>query len=152
MIVVSAVMIVTAAAVAAASMTFAVVMVAAAVAVAMVMMAAGGVGIVGQSAVQQCSNRVISAAGDPGEEQNTGLSQCHLRTGADAAADEGFYAVLGQQSGQRAVTAAIGADDFGADKGASLHSIKLKLLGMTKMLENLSVFVGYCNFHKSTSL
>jgi len=70
-----------------------------------------------------------------------------LCAAADAAADERVHAVLHQEARQRAVAAAIGVDHFGGDDPVTVDLIDLELLGVAKVLEDLAVFVGNCNFH-----
>ena len=45
------------------------------------------------------------------------------------------------------MTAAICIEHFFADDFSVSHFIDLKLFGVTKMLKNLSIFIGNCKFH-----
>jgi len=55
--------------------------------------------------------------------------------------------VLHQEARQRAVAAAIGIDHFGGDDPVAVDLIDLELLGVAKVLEDLAVCIGNCNFH-----
>ena len=59
--------------------------------------------------------------------------------------------MLHQKACQRAVTAAVGINNFRMNDLAVRSFIKLKLLGVAEMLENLTVFIGNCNFHDGIS-
>ena len=58
---------------------------------------------------------------------------------------------LRELTSQRAVAAAPGVDDGGGDDAAVLNVIELELRGSAEMLEDLSVFIGYCNSHDYAS-
>ena len=45
------------------------------------------------------------------------------------------------------MAAAVGVDHFGGDDLAVVDLIELELLGVAKVLEDLAVCVGNCNFH-----
>ena len=45
------------------------------------------------------------------------------------------------------MTLAVGIHNLGRNNFAVLHIINLKFLGMSEMLKNLAVFIGYCTFH-----
>ena len=60
--------------------------------------------------------------------------------------------MLHQEACQRAVTAAVGINNFRMNDLAILSFIKLKLFGVSEMLKNLPVFIGNCNFHDGISL
>ena len=138
---VTAAVVVAAAAVAAAGVTFTVVMV-------MTMVIALDIGIVYQLTGNQSFHGCVRAAGYAAEQANAGCCQCHLRAAADAAADESICFQRGQHTGEGTVTASCGVHNFGTQNFAVLDIIDLELAGMTKMLENVSVFVCYSNSHK----
>ena len=94
---------------------------------------------------------VLRFAADAAVELDTGLRQCHLGTAADAAADQGIHALLHQEARQRAVAAAVGVHHFLPDDLAVRHFIDLELLRVAEVLENLTVFIGNCNFHNGIS-
>ena len=75
------------------------------------------------------------------------LCQSHLRTAADAAANKDICIQRRKESGQGTVSAAVGVKNFCVYDFAVLYLVKLKLCGMTEVLKDLTVFIGYCNFH-----
>ena len=50
------------------------------------------------------------------------------------------------------MTASIRVRDLGGNDLTVLYRVDLKLLGMSEVLKNLSVFISYCNFHKFISI
>ena len=141
----------TAAVFTAAVVVIAATMLAAGVIVFMVMVIAAGVGIIGQGAIDQRQSRRIRITLHAAVQLDTGLSQRHLSTAADAAANEHIYLQAAEQARQRAVTAAIGGNQHLVGNLTVLHLIELELLGVTKVLENLSVLIGDGNDHGSFS-
>ena len=127
----------TAAALAAAAVVFTV----------MGMVIAHDVGIVGKLPCQQSGNRVIRPSGYAAVEPDPGRGQCRLGTAADSAADQNVGVQGGEHPCQRAVSAAVGADHLGSDDLSVRRIIDLKLFGVSKMLEDISVIVGDCNSH-----
>ena len=115
--------------------------------VLMIVMITAHLRIIAQRAGQQLLHSLIRAAGNASKQADTGLGQSLLCPAANPAADEGIYLHHGQKPSQGAVPAAHGIGNFRLYNGAVLHLINLKLLGMAKMLENLTVFIGDCNFH-----
>jgi len=113
----------------------------------MVVMITADVGIVCKRACQQGVHRRVRLAADAAVELDTGLRQCHLRTAADTAANQGIHAPLHQEASQRAVAAAVGVHHFLPDDLAVRHFIELELLRVAEVLENLTVFIGNCDFH-----
>ena len=81
-------------------------------AVMMIVMVASSVGIIRERPFCQCLSRSIRRAGNASVEPNTGLSQSGLRSHADPATDQGVRLRGFQETGQRAVTAAIGRHDL----------------------------------------
>jgi len=116
-------------------------------AVVMVMMVALNIGIKAQITCQEVCDRCVGIAAAATVKLNTCLSQGHLCTAADAAADQNICIQCAQNTGQGTVTAATGVDHFGCHNGAVLNFVNLELLGVTEMLEDLAVGVSYCNFH-----
>ena len=112
---------------------------------------ASGVGIILQRPLDQRLRSCIRRAAHAAVKLNSGLGQCVLRTHADAPADQRVRLGSLQETGQCAVPAAVGGNDLLRDNPAILHVVKLKLLGMTEMLEDLSVFISYCDSHISCS-
>ena len=108
---------------------------------------AADVGIVGQLSGEECFHSRICRAGNAAEELNTGCSEGHLGTAADAAANQRVRIQCRQNTSQSAVAAAHGVHHFGSDDLTVHHIIDLKLLGMTEVLENVSVFISNCDSH-----
>lgn len=80
----------------------------AALAVGVVVMITADVGIVCKRACQQGVHRCVRFAADAAVELNARFRQRHLSAAADAAADQRVHTVPGQETGQRAVAAAVG--------------------------------------------
>ena len=118
-----------------------------ALAMLVVVVIAADIWIVGEFVGQQSVYRSISIAASV--EPDTGFRQSHLSTASDAAADQRIDAMLHQKTGQRTVAAAIGVNDFGMSDFAIQDFVQLKLLRVAEMLENLSVFIGNCDFHST---
>ena len=117
----------------------------------MAMVIASGVGIILQCPFGQRLRGCVSGTGDTAVKLNPGLGQRILCTHADAAADQRVRLCRFQEPGKSAVAAAVGRDDLLRNDFAVLHIVELELLGVTEMLEDLSVFVGYCDSHLSWS-
>ena len=131
----------------AAGMTAAAVITAVTLMLVIMMMIAGGRAAGDEPALGESLRRFISGAGYAGEELNARRGQRLLSAHADAAADQGFGPAAGEEAGQRAVSAAVGIDDFGGDDPAVLDFIELELGGFSEMLEDIAVFIGCCDFH-----
>ena len=127
---------VTAAAVAAAGMAFAVIMV-----------RAVHIGIKRQRTVQERLHCLIGIALHTADQTDIGLRKRCLCAAANAAADQRIHTELCQQAGQRTVTAAVRIHHLCMQQLAAGYLVQLKLLRVAKMLENLSVFIGNCDFH-----
>lgn len=123
-----------------------------AVAVGMVMMVAVHVGIKGESPRQQGRYGFVCRTLHAAVQSDAGLGQSHLRTAADAAADQRIDALSLQKSSQRAVAAAHRIDDFRIDDCTVFYFVNLKLFRVAEMLENLALFICNCNFHTCPSL
>ena len=108
---------------------------------------AADIGIIIQIARQECFHSIVSVTGNAAIELDASLSQSHLCTAADATADQNINTAAKQEACQSAVTAAVGIHDLGGNNAAVFDIVDLKLLGMTKMLENQLVCVSNCNFH-----
>ena len=118
-----------------------------------VMMIAVGGAILREHAGDQLGNGFVRGTGDAGVELDVRVIQRDLRAHADAAADQRVNAQFFEQTSQRAVAAAGDGDDRAAHF-AVVDLVDLELLGVAKVLEDLAVFVGDCDFHmyKSTFL
>ena len=119
-----------------------------ALAMVMVVMIALDIGIECQLAGNERFHCCVRIAGNAAVQLDARRSQCHLRTTADAAADQNICIQSGQDTCQRAVSAAHGIDNFRCNDLTLLHIIDLKLLGVAEVLENLAVFVSDCNSHR----
>ena len=133
----------------AASMVAAVPMAAALVfaAMAVAVMVALNFRIIIEAAVHQGLHRLVCQAGNAAIELDASLGQGVLRPGANAAADEDIHLVAPQEAGQSAMAAAGGIHHLAVEDLVQAHIIKLELLGMAKVLEDLAVFIGHCNTH-----
>ena len=124
--------------------------IAAGVVLSVVVVAGGHLGKL-ESACQQLGDTRISVAGAAGVQLDACLCQSHLGTAADAAADEAVYPVGSQEARQGAMAAAVGVHYLGGDYGAVFHIVELELSRMAEVLEDLSVFIGNCDFHVDAS-
>ena len=120
-------------------------------AVLMVVVVAVNIGIIAQISAEQCVHRCVSFSADTAVELDARFGQRCLRSAADAAADQRIHAVLHQKARQGTMAAAVGINDFRMNDLAIRSFIKLKLLGVAEMLENLTIFIGDCNFHNGIS-
>ena len=73
-----------------------------------VMVVAVNIGVIAEIPGKQRVYRCISISADTAVKFYSHLCQCRLRTAANSATDENIYAVLHQETGQCAVTAAVG--------------------------------------------
>ena len=97
-------------------------------------------------------DRCIARTADTAVELDARTRKCHLCAAADTAADQGIYVLLREKSRKRAVTAAVRIHDLRRNDLTILYCVDLKLLGMSEVLKDLSVFISYCNFHKFISI
>ena len=84
-------------------------------AVLVVMVIAVNIGIMAQISAEQCVHRRVSVPTDTAVELDARFGECCLRTAADASADQSVHAMLHQEACQRAVTTAVGINDFCMD-------------------------------------
>ena len=119
----------------------------AALTVLVVVVIAADIRIVAEISGQQRMDSRVGITADTAEEPDARLCQRLLRAAADAAADERVHTVLHQEASQRTMAAAVGIDHFGSDDPVAVDLIDLELLGVAKVLEDLAVCVGNCNFH-----
>ena len=104
-----------------------------------------------ERASEECFDCSIAGTVNTTEKLDTGLGKCHLCAATDAAANKCIHVECGKQSRKCSVTAAVGINHFAIDYFPVLCGIDLKLLGMTEVLKDLSVFMSYCNFHCAVS-
>jgi len=120
--------------------------------IVVMMMIAGGRAAGDERSFGKSLRRFISGAGYAGEQPDARHGQRLLSAHANAAADQRFGTASGQETGQSAVSAAVGIDDFGGNDLPVFDFIELKLSGFSKMLEDIAVFVGCSNFHDGSLL
>ena len=119
--------------------------------VVMAVVIAFSIGIILQCTLCQSLSGRIGRTGDPAVELDARLGQRSLCAHANAAADQRVHLCGFQKSGQCAVAAAVGGYDLLRDDFPVLHVIELELLRVAEMLEDLSVFISYCDSHISCS-
>ena len=86
-----------------------------------------------------------------GIEFNPSISHCHLSTHTDAATDQRIYLCCLQETGQCTMSTSIRVYYLLSCDSVFLHIIQLEPLGMTEVLEDLSVFVSDCDSHCTSS-
>ena len=89
----------------------------------------------------------ICIAGYTAEQPDPGCGQRHLGTAANAAADQHICIQGGEHTGQSAVAAAVGVHHLRCNDLTVLDIINLKLLGVTEVLEDHTVFISDCDSH-----
>lgn len=122
-----------------------------ALAVLVIMVVTVHVRVIAEISGDECIDSGICISADTTEKADADLGECHLCTTTDATADQCIDTELHQETGERAVTTAIRIHDRLAYDLTIRHIVDLKLLGMTEVLENLAVFIGYCNSHDDIS-
>ena len=115
----------------------------------MVVVIALHIGIKAKCASQQVGNCCICITAAAAVQCDACLCQCHLCAAANTAADQHICMQGAQHACQRAVTAAVGIHYFGCNHSTILHFIDLKLLGVTEMLEDLTVSISNCDSHNT---
>ncbi len=110
------------------------------------------IGIEHQMACKQCFHSFISIAADATKELNANIGQCHLGTATYTAANQHVGMKTVKQFRQGSVAAAVGADNLGGSDLAIFYIVNLKAFSMAEMLEDFTVFIGYCDSHSSFSL
>jgi hypothetical protein len=123
-----------------------------ALAVLVVVVIASDLGIEIQLIGKECAYRLITGAADTAKQLDAGTRKSHLCAASDTAADKYRYVLLREKSRQRTVTATARADHLGGYYRSVFHRIDFKLLGVSEMLKDLSVFISYCNFHYVISI
>lgn len=129
---------VAAAAVAAAGMTFSV----------MTVVRTVDIGIEAEVSCQEVHNSPVRIAGAAAVKPDASLCQRHLGATADTAADQNICVQTSKQIGQSTVATAVGVNDLGSNDIAAAHFVNLELLGVTEMLEDLTVSISNRNCHK----
>ena len=118
-----------------------------ALAMCVVVVVAVDVRVIAEISGDESIDSGICITADTTEKANADLCKCHLCTATDAAADQSIDTKLHKESCQRTMTTSVGIDDVCANDLAVGYIVDLKLLGMPEVLENLAVFIGYCNSH-----
>ena len=127
-------------------------MVAAGMVVTVVVVVAAYIGVKCQLTCKQCLHRLVCITADTAVQTDIGICQRHLCAATDAAADQGIHTLCLQKACQRPVTVTVGVHHLRRQDLAVLHLVKLKSGSVSKMLEDLSTLIGYCNFHNDLSL
>lgn len=93
----------------------------------MVMVVAMSIRVIDQTACQIIHHSVVRIAGNAAKQLDTCLSQCGLRTGTDAAAENDVDAMLEQEADQCAVALPVGENDLTAEDAAVYDFIEFEL-------------------------
>ena len=117
------------------------------VAVLVIVVVALDVGVIAEIVCKKRLDRCIARTADTAVELDACLRKSHLCATADTSADQYRYILLCEKSRKRTVTATVRIHDRCGNDLAVLYCVDLKLLGVSEMLKDLSVFVSNCNFH-----
>ena len=119
-------------------------MVAAGMAFPMVVAVSTGIG---QFALQVGFHSRVRVAGSARADFDARAGQGVQGTAAQSAADQGPDVPVRQQAGQGTVADAVGRDYLTRKDLSVFYFIYLKIFCSSEMLEDVSVFIGYCYFH-----
>ena len=122
-------------------------MAAAAVLMVMVILAYGIRRIV-QTSVQEGLYGQICFSGNSRIKRDACLGKGFSGAGAQTAADQSVRAQAFDITGQRFMAVPIVAHDFRFCNLSVFDGVNFKLFCPSEVLENFSVFISYCNFHK----
>ena len=117
----------------------------------MVVVVAPYVGVKSKRTAEQRIGCGIAISADSAVKLDACVGKRHLCTTADASANKSVNVERGKKSCECSVTTAVGIDYFTVYDFSVFCGINLKLLGMTEVLKDLSVFVSYCNFYCTVS-
>ena len=120
-------------------------------AVMMPVVVTAGIGVIFQRSFNKSFYSSISSALNPCIKLDPGIGKCRLRTHANASANQSIRLNRLQESCKCSVAAAVGRYDLFVYDPALRNVVQLKLLGMAKVLEDLSVFIGDCDSHTVVS-
>ena len=123
---------------------------AAGVTLSMIVMRAMDIRVIDELTSQIVCNNSICIAGNAAEQLNARLCQSRLRTGTNAAAEDGIRTVLYKEAHQCTVALTIGGDHLTAQDLTVFCMVDLELCGVAEMLEHLTIFVRNCDFHINT--
>ena len=112
-----------------------------------VVMVAVYIRIVIKTAGDICTYSVIGRSGYTAEQLYPGLSQGHLRTASDAAADQYVYIRIRQILCKGTVPLTVCSDYLFIRYLPVFDIIDLELFCVPEMLENISVIICYCYSH-----
>ena len=113
----------------------------------MVVVVAMSIRVIDQTACHIICYYAVRTAGNAAKQLDACLCQSHLRTGADAAAENDVDAMLEQEADQCAVALPVGENDLTAEDAAVFDFIEFELCRMAEVLEYLAVFIRNCDFH-----
>ena len=119
--------------------------------VGMLVVGTSDIRMIVQIACKECLYCLVTGTADAAIKLDSHIPQCHLRTAADAAADQGTYLQSCQKLCQSAMTEAVGVHDLCRKDVGSLYCVDLELLRMSEVLKDLSIFISNCNFHSKSS-
>ena len=105
-------------------------------------------GIEIQLSCQECFHSRVRIAGNTAIQLNVSRCQGHLGAAANTTADQNLRVQRVQNTCQRAVAAAVGIHHLGRNDLALSHIIDFELLGVAKVLEDLTVFISYRDSHE----
>ena len=111
-------------------------------AVVMFMMVAFHVGVIVEHSAGKALCRLVRVSLNAAEKPDARLRQRRFCAAADAAADKRVDIQRRKKSRKRAVSAAVGVYYLSAGDFSVLNTVDLEPLGMSEVLEDLSVFIG----------
>ena len=113
----------------------------------MIVVGAMYIGVKSKTASQIVGDCLVSDAGDSAEHLDACLCKCILCPCTDAAAENNIGTMLYEESDQCAVALTVGGNDGGVHDLTAFGLIELELSRMAKVLKDLTIFIGNCNFH-----
>ena len=119
--------------------------------VVMAMVVTHGIRIVLQRSFRQSPRSRVSGSGDAAIKLDPCFRKRSLGAHPNASADHSVRLRRLQETCKRAMPASVGRNNLLSNDFPVFHIIELKLFGMSEMLEDLSVFVRYCNSHRVRS-
>ena len=114
----------------------------------MVMVITMNIRVITKSSCKKSVYSFVSISADTTEKTDSDLGQGVLCATANAATDQGIYAVLYQKTSQRTVSISVSIYYLCACDFAIRYIVNLKSFCVSKVLKNFSIFISYCNFHK----
>ena len=126
-------------------------MTAAAMAFAVAVMVAVNSRIISQFACQESIYGFISTALNTAVQGNACLGQSILGTAANATANQSADVLFLQESRQSTMANTIAGENMGFLNLIVLNGVNLEFFRMAEMLENLTVVIGNCKFHRAVA-